>query len=117
MIKQGRKRIFSIMDLKDAFHQIPLKEESRTITNTSTPKGMQQWRVVLQGWKNGVQYCQRNIEVTLDPVCDVSCGYVDDILTGTDDGGTMPIPELLAQHDRVIRRVLEALKDEEWVVD
>jgi hypothetical protein len=45
------KRFFSIMDLKDAFHQIPLHEESRPITGTSTPIGLQQWRVVMMGWK------------------------------------------------------------------
>ena len=40
LVKMGRKKIFSLMDLKDAFHQIPLNPESRPITATSTPLGM-----------------------------------------------------------------------------
>ena len=67
------------MDLKDAFHQIPLEPESRLITGTSTPLGLQQWCVVVMGWKNGVQYCQRNVETVLEPVSDIAAGYVDDI--------------------------------------
>ena len=35
------------------------------------------------GWKNGVQYCQRNVEVALEDVRHLARGYVDDILIGT----------------------------------
>ncbi len=37
IISQGQKRIFSIMDLKDAFHKVPLKVESRPLTDTPPP--------------------------------------------------------------------------------
>ena len=39
LVKQGRKKVFTILDLKDAFHQIPLKKEDRYIFATSTPLG------------------------------------------------------------------------------
>ena len=32
LVKQGQNKIFSIMDLRQAFHQQPLAEESRPLT-------------------------------------------------------------------------------------
>jgi hypothetical protein len=40
LVKQGANHIFSILDLKQAFHQQPLHPESRHITCTHTPKGI-----------------------------------------------------------------------------
>ena len=119
IVKQGRKKVFTIMDLKDALHQVPLKVESRPITNTTTPLGMMMWRVVVQGWKNGVQYCQRNVNATLEPVTSIACGYVDDILAGTgeDEGENLTVPQLLIKHDREMRKVLDRLVEHQWVVD
>jgi hypothetical protein len=37
LIKQGANQIFSIIDLKQAFHQQPLHPDSRPITCTYTP--------------------------------------------------------------------------------
>ena len=34
LVKQGRKHIHPVLDLKDAFHQIPMRKESRHITGT-----------------------------------------------------------------------------------
>ena len=62
LVAQGRRQVFSVMDLKDAFHQVPLHEESRPVTCTSTPRGTKQWRVVVMGLKNGVAIFQRVIE-------------------------------------------------------
>ena len=74
MVRQGKSEIFSALDLKDDFHQIPLAEASRSITCTTTRRGVFQWRVVVMGWKNGVQYCQRNLEVALAHVADIASG-------------------------------------------
>ena len=98
------------MDLKDAFHQIPLDEESRPITGTSTPIGLQQWRVVVMGWKNGVVYCQRTLETVLANVSEIAAGYVDDIIAGSDETPGETTPDILRKHDKEIRMVLEALK-------
>ena len=83
MVRQGKSEIFSALDLKDAFHHIPLTESSRSITCTTTIMGVFQWRVVLMGWKNGVQYCKRILEVALAEMAEIASGYVDDILMGT----------------------------------
>ena len=37
LVKQGQKHIHSVLDLKDASHQIPLRKEDRYITGTFTP--------------------------------------------------------------------------------
>ena len=66
----------------DAFHQVPLHPDSRLSTSTDTPIGIQQWKVVPMGWKNGVAYCQRHLEVGLALVSDIASGYIDDILVG-----------------------------------
>ena len=48
----GRKKVFSVLDLKDAFHQIPMHRDSRALTATSTRKGLLNWQVLAQGLKN-----------------------------------------------------------------
>ncbi len=105
------------MDLKDAFHQIPLDEESRPITGTSTPTGLQQWRVVVMGWKKGAAYCQRTLETVLAKVSEIAAGYVDDIIAGSDEVLGETTSDLLTKNDREIRMVLEALKQGKMVAD
>ena len=55
LVKQGASQIFTILDLKQAFHQQPLKPESRPITCCSTPLGVFQWRVNVLGLRNASQ--------------------------------------------------------------
>ena len=43
LVRQGRKKVYSIIDLKDAFHQVPMHPESRPYTCTTTPRGTKQW--------------------------------------------------------------------------
>ena len=40
MVPQGKSESFSALDLRDAFHQLPLAEASRSITCTTTPMGV-----------------------------------------------------------------------------
>ena len=47
--KQFRPRIFTVIDLKHGYHQMPLAEESRACTAMSTPLGPLQWKVMLMG--------------------------------------------------------------------
>ena len=51
LVKQGANQLFSILDLRQAFHQQPLGEESRPITSSYTPLGIFQWRVNVMGLK------------------------------------------------------------------
>ena len=51
--KQQKKRIFTVLDLKHGYHQMPLHEDSRPCTARSTPPGPIQWKVVPIKARNG----------------------------------------------------------------
>ena len=115
LVRQGRRHLFSVMDLKDAFHQVPLQKDSRPYTCTSTPRGTKQWKVVVMGLKNGVAIFQRVIEYCLEGVRDVADPYVEDIIVGTEwQGGWEATVE---QHDKDLRRVLKVMEENKMVVD
>ena len=57
--RQQKKRIFTVLDLKHGYHQMPLHPHSRPSTAMSTPLGPMQWKVVPMGAKNGNAAFQR----------------------------------------------------------
>ena len=57
--RQGRRRCFSVIDLKHGFFQIPLAEEDRPKTAFETPNGLYQWRVMPMCLKNAPSPFQR----------------------------------------------------------
>ena len=66
--KQQKKRIFTVLDLKHGYHQMPLHPDSRPCTAMSTPLGPMHWKVVPMGAKNGNAAFQRIMEDLLGPV-------------------------------------------------
>jgi hypothetical protein len=105
--------MWSTLDLKDGYHQMPLKEEHRYITCMSTPRGIMQWRVLVMGLKNGNAMFQRMMEWVLrdHPYADA---YVDDVIIGS----SADTPEqLLDVHEADIRRVLNTFQENTLVVD
>jgi hypothetical protein len=114
LVKQGANQMFSIMDLKQAFHQQPLRPDSRHITCTHTPMGIFQWKVNVMGLKNaGIQF-QQMMDDRMESVRDVANPYIDDILVGT---RAIEGEDIMVTHDRDLRRVLEVLKAESLVAD
>ena len=111
--KQGSYKIWSVLDLKDGYHQMPLKREHRHYTCMSTPKGTYQWKVLVMGLKNGNAMFQRMMEWVLADL-DNADPYVDDIIVGS-TGDTEE--ELMLNHERDLRALLEILKREELIVD
>ena len=57
------------------------------------------------------------MEVALAEFCEIACGYVDDILIGSDkkDIDEDSVGELLQKHDREIRLVLDELRNLQMV--
>ena len=51
--------VFSTLDIKSAFWQIPLSEESRPVTAFSTPTGHYEWLRCPMGLRNSPLTCQR----------------------------------------------------------
>ena len=57
--KQQKRRIFSVLDLKHGYHQMPLKEESQDSTAISTPIGLMRRNVMPMKVKNRNAQFQR----------------------------------------------------------
>ena len=114
LVKQGKNKIFSILDLRQAFHQQPMEPSSRPFTCTMTPIGVFQWRVNVMGLMNASTQFQQMMDDRAQPVADTTDIYIDDVLVGTnpDDG-----EELVDAHNRDLRKVLELLEKESLVAD
>ena len=106
--KQHRRRIFTVIDLKHGYHQMPLAEESRACTAMSTPLGPLQWKVMPMGVTNGNAAFQRMLENLLEPVRDCADPFVDDVIIASGDP-SMSYEELLEAHERDVTRVLDLL--------
>ena len=106
--KQQKKQIFTVLDLKHGYHQMPLHPDSRPCTGMLTPLGPMQWKVVPIGAKNGNAAFQRMMEDLLGPVRDCADPFVDGIIIGS---GTenMTEDELIEAHEKDLRRVLSEL--------
>ena len=103
--KQQKKRIIRALNLKHAYHQMPLHEASRPCTAMSTLLGPVQWKVVPMGAKNGNAPFPRVMEDLFQPVRDCADLFVDDIIigSGTED---MTDDELIGAHEKDLRLVL-----------
>ena len=106
--KQHWRWIFTVIDLKHGYHQMPLAEESRACTAMSTPSGPIQWKMMPLGVTNGNAAFQRMLENLLEPVLDCADLFVDDVIIASGDP-RMSYDELLEAHERVVTRVLELL--------
>ena len=111
--RQGKYKMWSVLDMKDGYHQVPLRREHRDLTCMSTPRGTMRWKVLVMGLKNGNAIFQRVMEEVLR---DIDCAdpYVDDIIVGS-TGETEE--ELLINHEKDLRKVLETLKEAKLVAD
>ncbi len=112
LIKQGANQIFSIIDLKQAFHQQPLHPDSRPITCTYTPLGIFQWRVNIMGLMNSSQQFQQMMEDRLKNVSEFTTPFFDDILVGTraEEG-----EDLYENHYQQLCQVMEILEKDQFV--
>jgi hypothetical protein len=113
--RKGRCKMFSKLDLKDAFSQVPLSPECRHLTTINTPLGPFQWRVLPQGYCNSPSVFQRMMDLIYYPVRDVVDNYIDDGIVGTNEGNTEE--EEIWHHYHQIVRVLEVLKANKLVLD
>ncbi len=67
LTRQGRKRMWAKLDLKDAFSQVPLAPEARPIFKITTPMGDFQPRIMLQGYSNSPSLFKERWIVVLSP--------------------------------------------------
>ena len=105
--RQSQFRVWSVLDMRDGYHQVPLKKEHRPYTCMSTPNGIYQWTVLVMGLKNGGAIFQRMMEWVVGGMEGVDV-YIDDVIVGS-TGATMT--EALQTHDGLVRRVLERIAE------
>lgn len=97
-----KAKFFSVVDLKDAYFQIPLKENSRNFTAFRTPKGLFRFKVVPFGLKNApftmTRLMNRAIGFDLEPKVFI---YLDDIII---------ISETFEEHLHLLKEVAARLR-------
>ncbi|XP_003747028.2 uncharacterized protein LOC100905937 [Galendromus occidentalis] len=102
MSRFSGNRIFTQLDLADAYLQLPLTAENRKLTTINTHRGLYQYNRLVFGLKTAPAIFQRTIDQALAGLEGVLV-YLDDILV------MAPEQEL---HDRRLRQVCEKLQ--EW---
>ncbi len=79
LLEVSGAKLFSKLDLKKAYFNIQLSEESRHLTTTLTPEGLYQYRRLPMGLKDSALAFQRRLMQTLHG-CKGTIVYIDDIL-------------------------------------
>lgn len=73
--------VFSKIDLKDAFNQIPVVPADRNLTAFKCKFGIYEYKVMPFGLKNAPSTFQQMIDQVLNPILGTCCiAYLDDIL-------------------------------------
>ena len=83
LCRQGKNKVWTVLDMKHGYHQMPLSPESHPLTTMAIPeKGLYQWKVMPMRVCNGNTQFQRMMEWVLKdlPYADV---YVDDFIIGS----------------------------------
>ena len=120
--RQHGNHLWTILDLEDGFHQMPLTEESRPLTAFCTPWGVYQWNVLPMGVKVGPQVYQRMVTHCIRHLPPSVRAYIDDLLVGTPpskasrgkgkllDSCALD-EEAITQHYELVRKLFRCLAD------
>lgn len=105
----SKAKIFTKLDIRQAFNRIRIDEASEDLTTFRTRFGQFKYKVVPFGLSNGPSTFQRYINTVLFPYLDAFCtAYVDDILIFSED----PL-----EHELHVKQVLSKLHDAGLQVD
>uniref|UniRef100_A0A914Q1Q4 RNA-directed DNA polymerase n=1 Tax=Panagrolaimus davidi TaxID=227884 RepID=A0A914Q1Q4_9BILA len=94
-------KVFTLMDMPDAYHQIPLDEESQNLTTVSTPFGYFKYLVAAMGLKTLPSDFQQIMDDMLEDL-PFAGTYLDDIVVGS---------ETTKQHAEHVKGVLQRIMD------
>nr|XP_049699503.1 uncharacterized protein LOC110376634 [Helicoverpa armigera] len=93
-------KMFSKLDIKDAFHQLELMPDSRHITTFISGKGLYRFKRLMFGITCAPEMFQKTLERVLIE-CEGVVNFIDDILVYGKDK---------QEHDRRLQKVIETLK-------
>lgn len=101
LIPKFRKAtLFSKLDIREAFHQVEISEDSRNITTFITGKGLFRYKRLMFGISCAPEHFQKILERMLLP-CEGVINFIDDIIVfGSDEH----------EHNTRLQNVLEVLK-------
>ena len=111
-MKRAKGKLFSVLDLRHGFHQMPLAKSSRPLTCMCSPVGPVQWTVMPMGLKNAPSFFQRMMEEVLfsehPELREFVSVYIDDIIIATVGDG-LTEQELVDLHEKQLNMVLDIL--------
>ena len=115
-VKQAENQLWTLLDLVDGFHQMPLSECSRQYTAFCTLFGEFEWRVLPMGVKVGSHAFQRMVSDCLKSLQPHTHIYIDDSLTGTQPklcgkGKILDSKAYLDNHFQNVVKVFEKLQE------
>ncbi|CAI7758131.1 unnamed protein product [Closterium sp. NIES-53] len=77
--------VFSTLDLRQGFNQIPIAEEDKRKTAFHGPDGLYEWNYMPFGLRNASAVFQRVMDTVLREVKGAAC-YIDDVIIFSPDG-------------------------------
>jgi hypothetical protein len=99
----SRAKIFTKLDVRQAFHRIRMHPDSEELTSFRTRYGQYQYKVVPFGLTNGPATYQRYMNDVLFDYLDIFCtAYLDDILIYSEN---------VLEHELHVKKVLQRLRD------
>ncbi|KAE8972880.1 hypothetical protein PR001_g26469, partial [Phytophthora rubi] len=106
---EGRRVIYSAIDLTDGFYQILMRESDIPLTAVSTPSGMLwEWLVMPQGLKNALATFNRMVSHVPRQLRDFAPSYFDDIFVHSRAEGDLSAVEV---HLRHLRQVFQVMRE------
>lgn len=99
--KLGGASYFTVLDLKEGFHQVELDEESKKLCSFSTPFGVYQYNRLPFGLTTAGEIFQRKNEENFGDIPNVII-YIDDVLI---------YGKSLEEHDKFLNMVVERAKN------
>lgn len=105
--KLSKAKIFSVLDAKDGFWQIPLSNESSMLTCFNTPFGRYRWNVLPFGVNCAPEEFQRRMHQALEGLPGTAV-IADDILVY---GEGENVEEAQKDHEINLRKLLERCKE------
>ena len=112
IVKRAKVKLFSVLDLRHGFHQMPLAKSSRPLPCMCSPVGPVQWTVMPMGLKNAQSFSQQMTEELLfsehPGLREFVSVYIDDIIIATVGDG-LTEQELVDLHEKQLNIVLDIL--------